>query len=282
MPEQFEEGRNDTNRHCEACGVTAVVTPTASNVKLNFTVTTTPCISNQTYNVRLGDTCDSIAVAHNVSSATLFTINQNLYNCAAPAIGISLCLPLACQNIYTVQPTDNCTEIAVNNGVPLLSLVAWNPTLDLNCTHLFNAVQPWGTTLCVSTPGGPWVGNATNGTSAGSWETGTGFSDIIVSPPPGATVATGTTLNCGVFTLETGNLTCVEMCMANLITSDLFLAVNPSLKNTTCDSDLVVGSVSFPIHSGTLVEKETFADFEITQYYCTQPYYDWVGYDSSA
>ncbi|KAH8696451.1 hypothetical protein BGW36DRAFT_297138 [Talaromyces proteolyticus] len=220
----------------QTCKITvADFNATASVFNVSVPSVTPSCVSNVTYATKRGDTCDSIAISHGVSAATMFYTNPTIANCSSILPGTDLCLPLQCSDIYTVQPNDTCTSIAIANGISTQDLLSFNSQLNWNCTNLQSVNPYWGSTLCVSTPGGTYTGQALNiSTTTGSQ---------IVSPPAGATVAPGTTTNCGQWFVNNAslNLTCAQLCLSNEIAINLFTAANPSLNKTTCDSDLITG-----------------------------------------
>ncbi|RLL95511.1 hypothetical protein CFD26_104582 [Aspergillus turcosus] len=193
------------------------------------------CVSGNTYTTKDGDTCDSIAQAYGVSAATMFYINPTIVNCSAIWNGTDLCLPQTCTSIYTVQANDTCSTIAAAYGLFTADVINFNSQLNVNCSNLVDPVPYWGSTLCVSTPGGTYTGQPLNTTTSDSGS--------IVSPPAGSPVAPGTTTDCGAWFVNEAslNLTCAQICLSNLIAINLFTEANPSLNKTTCDSDLVAG-----------------------------------------
>lgn len=209
------------------------VTTSAFNVTLP--VATPNCVSDITYITKQGDTCNSIAISHGVSAATMFYTNPTIANCSSILPGTSLCLPLQCSDIYNVQSNDTCTSIAIANGISTQDLLSFNSQLNWNCTNIHSTNPYWGSTLCVSTPGGHYTGQPLN--------TSTSTGSEIASPPAGANVAPGTTKICGEWFVNypSLNLTCAQICLANQIAINLLTAANPSLKRVTCDGDLIPG-----------------------------------------
>ncbi|KAJ5874990.1 uncharacterized protein N7529_003420 [Penicillium soppii] len=195
------------------------------------------CVSGNTYTTKEGDTCDSIAYAYGVSAATMFYINPSLVNCSSICNGTDLCLPQTCSSIYTIQANDTCSTIAVDYGLLTVDVINFNSQLNVNCSNLVDPVPYWGSTLCVSTPGGIYIGQPLNTTTDDSVSS-------IVNPPAGSVVATGTTTDCSAWFVNDAslNLTCAQICLSNLIAINLFTEANPSLNKTTCDNDLVAGS----------------------------------------
>lgn len=219
-----------------ACNITvADFNATSSVFNVSVPVTPANCVSGNLYTTQQGDTCDSIALAKGASAATMFYTNSNVHNCSAIAAGTVLCLPLTCADLYTVKSNDTCTSIAIEWGIRTQDLLSYNSQLNWNCTNLQSTNPYWGSTLCVSTPGGTYTGQALN--------TSTSSGPSVVNSPTGATVAPGTTLDCGEWFVDDPslNLTCVQICLAYGIAIDLFTAANPSLNKTTCDTDLVLG-----------------------------------------
>ncbi|PCG89723.1 hypothetical protein PENOC_105280 [Penicillium occitanis (nom. inval.)] len=209
----------------------------ATQSVFNVTVPSTPvnCVSGKMYTTNQGDTCDSIATKYGVSAATMFYTNPDIANCSSIIPGTNLCLPLSCTEIWSVQPNDTCTSIAIANSITPQNVLTYNSQLNSNCTNLHSTNPYWGSTLCVSTPGGTYTGQALNNTSTASQ---------VVDPPLGATVAPGTTTDCGEWLVNEASphLTCAQICLANGIAIKLFTQANPSLNKETCDSDLVVGN----------------------------------------
>ncbi|KAF5560715.1 hypothetical protein FNAPI_4091 [Fusarium napiforme] len=192
------------------------------------------CISGNTYTTKDDDSCDSIAVAQGVSAATMYYINSNIFDCSKIAPGTELCLPLTCTKIYKVQKGDTCLSIAMNMNILQDKLLSFNSQLNWNCTNLHDADPYWGSTLCVSTPGGTYSGQPLNNTEPADPQP--------VDPPNGATVANGTTKDCSHWFTHDGSLSCTQICLAYEIPINLFTQVNPSLNKTTCDTDLVAGN----------------------------------------
>lgn len=210
------------------------------------------CTPDKRYTVLEGDTCDSIAEANSVSGATLYYINPELQNCTAPTPGLSLCLPDSCERIYKVQSEDEeCVVVAGSNGATWQNVVEWNAGVDRLCSNIWSTDPFWGRVLCVSVPGGvfdpPPPANGTtpgNGGIGGPGGNGEGYSDRIVDPPEGATVANGTTTRCGQYVQAQEGQGCGGIIGSNSVTMKLFLDVNPSLGTVPveCSDKLVVGT----------------------------------------
>ncbi|SPJ87076.1 uncharacterized protein FTOL_12101 [Fusarium torulosum] len=209
----------------------------ATDSAFNFTVPDTgddTYVSGNIYTTKSGDTCDSIALAQGVSAATMYYINSNIFDCSKIAPGTNLCLPLTCTNIYQVKKGDDCLDVALNNYILYDQLLSYNSQLNSDCTNLHDADPYWGSTLCVSTPGGTYSGQPLNTTEPSNPDP--------IDPPRNVPVANGTTLDCSHWFTHDGSLSCTQICLANKIPINLFTEANPSLNKTTCDKDLVVGN----------------------------------------
>jgi hypothetical protein len=147
-----------------------------------------------------------------------------------------------------VKSTDRCVAVAVDNSATWQDIVEWNMGIDAQCSNLYGAEPSFGTTICVSPPGGKTdpdrPGNSTipgNGNSGGHGGSGDGYADDVTKPPSGI-IADGTTKNCGDYIQGQKNIGCPGMIAPYAMTMDLFLAINPSLKSVAeCTSDLKDG-----------------------------------------
>lgn len=172
---------------------------------------------------------------------------------------------MPCKKLWTVKTDDLCFNISIANTISEQYLYAWNPALDTNCTNLHD--KRWGSVLCVSPDSR--LANGTNNGPLNPWTNGDGVGGAAVSPPAGSSVATGTTLQCaGWYSHNTGQ-SCTEICMKYKIVFSVLTAANPSLHNTTCDDDLVLGK-TYCVHpsanwtdipSPTLPPSPTIIDF---------------------
>ncbi|KAK2742694.1 hypothetical protein FQN57_005149 [Myotisia sp. PD_48] len=200
------------------------------------------CASSETYIGQNGDTCDSIAVKRNVSSASIFMANRHILSrCNKVPVGSELCLPLNCKRVYSLKAGDTCFSIEVAQSMNYKTLRRYNSWLDSDCTNLHNVTEVYGKTLCLDPPGGKH--NTTNPTP-GTQHPGTKreiYSGYVIPPPANAIIARNTTIHCGRWHLATEGETCAKISIQEAITSDLFLAINPSLSKTRCNSDLKPG-----------------------------------------
>ncbi|RYP74297.1 hypothetical protein DL771_003118 [Monosporascus sp. 5C6A] len=248
--ELYAEELEFVNSNCEVANSPTDPLPDPININ-----TTQPlnCGAERRYVIQAGDTCDSIALARGVSAATLYYLNPRLANCSAPATGLEVCLPLPCEATYTIQQGESCVAIGVNWGVSWRDIVAWNSGLNSRCSNLWSTNPFWGRVICVSAPGGELEGSPTpgNGTvgqpgpgdNGGQGGSGDGYSDQIVDPPAGGTVAPGTTSRCGQYIQATEGSGCNVILARSAVTMNLFLQVNPSLVSSAeCSSNLVIGT----------------------------------------
>ncbi|KAF2018021.1 carbohydrate-binding module family 50 protein [Aaosphaeria arxii CBS 175.79] len=229
----------------KTCALTGIVTtPTPSTIRFNSTEPD-GCAKEDKYISRVGDTCDSIAQSNRVSSGTLYEINPSLIDCSSVGANLALCLPPRCEKLYQVKPSDNCTRIASLTDISWLNIISWNGMVDPWCSNIYGAQPSWGSTICVSPPGGAYnhtPGNGTGGGVGGPGGNGDGYAKEVVLPPAGSVLATNTTRSCGLFyTVQAGD-TCRGILINSNTPSDLFLAINPSLGTAdTCNSKLTAG-----------------------------------------
>ncbi|KAF2731447.1 hypothetical protein EJ04DRAFT_579087 [Polyplosphaeria fusca] len=196
------------------------------------------CVTGKRYTTVKGDTCESIANASSVSSATLYMGNQAILpDCRDVDAGVSLCLPMTCQTYY-IQPDDTCTSIESTLGLGYGQLRNWNSWLSQDCSNLHPATDFYGKTICVSPQGGTFSGTFPPPAPTSNPGLGDGYTRTAIPPPSGATVAQGTTLNCGKWYVVKGGDTCSAICIQGGITASLFRQVNPSLEKGNCDSAL--------------------------------------------
>lgn len=237
-----EKGEAD---NLQACKLPATTTKPNQGIQIPGSDTST-CPSAQIYTTKAGDTCDSIAQGNKVSSATLYDTNPMLLDCDAPGAGLQLCLPSKCAELHSVQDGDTCSSIGSSAGASWQQIIQWNSILNQACSNIHNSKPSWGHTLCVSPPGGvfstaPPV-NGTDGGVGGPGGNGDGYADSTVNPPSGVSLAPGTTTKCGQFHIAESGETCVVIVTNAGTPSDLFIAVNPSLRAADgCDARLQVG-----------------------------------------
>ncbi|KAK7414979.1 hypothetical protein QQX98_006212 [Neonectria punicea] len=148
------------------------------------------------------ETCDSIALSHGVSSASLFIANQyRLANCSADAtieFGTKLCMPAQCHRTYTLHPNDECATIEANttNELQEGDVMLYNPRVGFECINLQSVSAVYGTVLCL----GPQYEQ--HNASSPTEDTTTpvlqdAYTYDSIDPPEGAAVPEGTTKRCG-------------------------------------------------------------------------------------
>ncbi|KAJ5142746.1 uncharacterized protein N7515_001533 [Penicillium bovifimosum] len=216
------------------------------------------CLSDSFYTTVEDDTCTSIAKANKVSSAALYMGNQDLIlDCSSLSAGLKLCLPLSCNATYSIEPADNCTTIEYAYSLKSGDVRKYNPWVSYDCDNLQVAGKIYGTNICLSLQGGEHSGNSANDGS-----TTPSPSDVYVynavPPPSNATLAEGTTQNCGKWHEAMTGDSCVGICGQYGITHAVFVMVNPSLDSTHCSNTLQAGKT-----------------------YCAGPTYSWNQTDGS-
>ncbi|KAJ3952539.1 hypothetical protein N0V92_011011 [Colletotrichum tropicale] len=196
----------------------------------------TYCQTDNWYTTVQGDTCDSIAQANSISSSSLYIENPDLiYDCYSIDIGSKLCLPPACSLTWVVQPDDTCASIEYNITMTTVTSVLgniqkYNRWVDRDCTNLHTGADgTFGHVLCLSPENGEYAANATAPGDTTIPGTAPGYSSYISAPPADATVAEGTTLNCGVWHVAAVEDTCSTISFGSGTTITIFMEVNPSL-----------------------------------------------------
>lgn len=198
------------------------------------------CLSETTYTVKYGDTCDTIALQYGVASAALQSGNRELIqDCSRLQPGDVLCLPLSCEKIYTLQDNDTCFSIDMTQDVEYGGTRKYNPWIDMYCSNLQTTRRIIGSVICLSPQGGTseFVGDNTHTDPA----KGNGYTHKAINPPENSTVAEGSAWFCGRWHTAKAGETCATICMEDNIPFGLFLEVNPSLSQADCDGSLKEG-----------------------------------------
>jgi hypothetical protein len=165
-----------------------------------------------------------------VSAAALYMGNQALITDYSNAIpDTNLCIPTPCQ-IYRVSNNDTCTTIESAFKLDRDSLRYYNSWLTFGCTNLQPATDFYGKTICVSPQGGTFTGTILPSAPSSNPAATDGYTKAPTLPPQEATVAPGTTLQCGKWHVVESADTCSVICVQNRITAQLFRQVNPSLR----------------------------------------------------
>jgi len=88
------------------------------------------------YTTGAGNTCNSIAVARNVSSFAVYGAN-GIRNCSSINTGTKLCLLGQCKR-YQVKSGDTCQSIlkAANLIIDAEVFIAWNPNINPTCGNI--------------------------------------------------------------------------------------------------------------------------------------------------
>jgi len=230
---------------CNQNNATAIPPPV-----INLPEPSNLCFAGE-YTTVAGDTCDSIALAKNVSSAALYLGNPDtLANCNDIPAGTELCLPPSCEITHRLHSNETCRSIETNATIRAVVTLSpgdvkeYNPWLDYGCTNLHSASDAaFGHVICLSPQNGLYSGQPNAGDTTIP-KPSSGYSDYWTAAPANATVATGTTLNCGEWHVAAADDTCMSILASTPgSTISIFMMVNPSLGTdiTACSSLLVTG-----------------------------------------
>lgn len=194
------------------------------------------CLSENFYETKDGDTCDSIAEEFSVSSASVYIGNSQVRNCSNIDAGTKICLSLECKT-YTRTADQDCLGVSAATRMNIPTLKQLNPWISSNCDNIKTASWTYGNVLCVSPIGGEFK-DTTNTTRI--YLGNPQYVSKKVSPPEEVDVAKGTTLNCGRWHIAEKEENCASI-MQNFITSALFRRINPSVSGGDCAAKLVPG-----------------------------------------
>lgn len=216
---------------------TASQTAAATSATSSPTATSAVSSCPTSYTIQAGDSCNTISIAHNVSTFDLLYKNGLEGYCSHfPAAGKELCLPDQCE-IYTVQENNTCYQItqASKNAFSISQLVSWNPNLNRDCSNIGQMV---GMQICISFPG-----------ESGSAPVSTPPTKIAPVPP---NTAVGTNTNCSrYYNVSTGDYCSYITIQENISLLDFYF-LNPEINTTDCNNLLLgesycvapVGSIS--------------------------------------
>lgn len=236
--ESFEEQLEIVYNNCPASGPTTM--PPSLDSPPEFPPNPV-CVTGDYYTTSPGDTCDSIALNHNISSAALFMANpRQSIICDNLTAGMQLCLPMPCSSIYTIKPNDTCTSIELNNDHRIGDVRRYNAWVEWDCTNLQVTTEVYGHVICMGIQGTYTATKPIPGVTLTPGES-TGYIEGVVAPPANATVADRTTRRCGKWHVATENESCAAICVKESLTSPLFLKVNPSLAKADCTGSLQPG-----------------------------------------
>ncbi|EKM60649.1 uncharacterized protein PHACADRAFT_167964 [Phanerochaete carnosa HHB-10118-sp] len=100
-----------------------------------------PADCARNYTVRLGDTCDKISAALNVSTYQLAHVNPQIdAGCDNLGEGEPLCLGITgqdCATTYVIQTGDNCDLLTASQNVARSTLLANNPNVNSDCSDIY-------------------------------------------------------------------------------------------------------------------------------------------------
>jgi hypothetical protein len=197
------------------------------------------CLSGKRYTTKQGDTCQSISSGSSISAPFLYMGNQDLIkNCSSIPAGLSLCMPITCLT-HTLQPAETCFQVERALGLEYGMVQRYNSWVDGACTNLQPATDFYGKVICVSPQGGTFVNPTKPALPNPTPVPADGHTKTKIPPPEGASVAEGTTMECGKWHVVVSGDLCVKICLANGIDTLLFHEVNPSLAaGDGCDSSL--------------------------------------------
>ncbi|CZR70102.1 uncharacterized protein PAC_20003 [Phialocephala subalpina] len=201
--------------------LTAASTSSGTGTVTSTTATATSCAIP--YTVQSGDSCNSIALAYNVSTFSIINPNGLDSACDNLEAGVTICLASPC-TLYDVQPYDTCNSIILsqNPNITATQFLAWNPNINALCRNLY---QFQGTYICVSPPGGALENVVPTVTLAAS---------TVTSPVPKPTNAFNeSNSDCGRwYTIQDGDY-CDKLSITFGISLQDFYYLNPEV-NTNC------------------------------------------------
>ncbi|KAK1145845.1 hypothetical protein N8T08_003791 [Aspergillus melleus] len=150
-----QENLETINVHCGLSGPTEL-----PESLVNIPPTPKPmCLSELTYTIQENDTCDKIALKYSVASAAIMNGNSDLINdCSRLIAGREICIPLSCENIYTLQDNDTCFSIEVESGLDIEygGVRKFNPWVDADCFNLQSTRPTIGSVICLSPQAGTY------------------------------------------------------------------------------------------------------------------------------
>ncbi|KAJ5689374.1 Pectin lyase fold/virulence factor [Penicillium macrosclerotiorum] len=201
------------------------------------------CASDTFYTTIEGDTCDSIAIQYKLSSTALFMGSEQIQNCSNIPAGLSLCLPFSCGEIYAYSADDTCFSIEGKMNMRRFTPLSYlNPWIDGRCTNLQDWAETHGRVVCMSYQAGLYTEMAPPpgvNSLPKIWRS----SPTRNAPlPDDASVAEGTTRECGKWHVVREGDTCASITALGGIEYSVFSAANPSaLSKKDCTANLLVG-----------------------------------------
>lgn len=238
--------------------------PTATPTSSSVTVPKPTGCQGTTYTVKSGDTCQSVALANNLSTADLLMGNNLQAFCAKFPTSGNLCIPKSAKcKVYTVKKGDTCASIGTANKLTWTQVVTWNPIFGDSC----NAINQYvGWTACISNPGGDYVNPhpttpkpSTSAIATPTW-IGTAAS-LLPKPTFGGMIngsdvwtfayAQGTRLDCAIFANGTdfgASAACADVANGYGVSTQNLTDWNPSLK----DSCVLDGKLTYCVQAARL------------------------------
>ncbi|KAF2228098.1 hypothetical protein BDZ85DRAFT_301033 [Elsinoe ampelina] len=231
-----------TTSSCAATGY-SYVSPTS--YALNATAVdprlpTTAPTCDSPYQVKEGDTCESIAMSQRVPTFSIIRAGGLDRTCSNLRPGVSLCLPQPCE-IYQVQDLDSCDLItSARPGLTGANIVDWNANIYPLCGNL---PKLFGSHICISPPGGPQSSISASMTVTTAVPTTPAAKPTNAPPESNARCARW-------YTIQSGD-NCADVSLKEEILLQDFLFLNPQI-DSNCTNLLLglaycvraVGSVS--------------------------------------
>ncbi|KAI2720884.1 hypothetical protein CBS147332_4124 [Penicillium roqueforti] len=216
-----------------SCNATTYSYATPTQYALNVTATTKPAAVTTTmassctgsYEVSVGDTCNSVAQALNVSTYSLLYMNNlDLYclNWDSTVVNTTLCIPPQCET-RVWQSTDTCDSVVSGlSNVTIPQFLTWNPNFNALCQNAVNYIDYM---VCIGPPGG-YLNHTTDMTGTATVQNPT---NIITAVPAPTNALNGSTTDCGLwYTVGEGD-TCSLVTVANSISLVDFYFLNPEI-----------------------------------------------------
>ncbi len=194
------------------------------------------CVTEDVYTASAGDTCNSIAISRELSSAALYFENPSaIKDCNEHPEGVELCLPLACEVVYVTQPGDTCFSVESNytqtaRVFAIGYVTRYNSWVEQNCGDLHAAGDAaFGHVLCLSPQSGRFSSNSTI-PDVTTPHPSRCYTNYISPPPQNAAITDGTTPYCGIWHVvgQDGD-TCPAIALRYQTTITIFMEVNPTL-----------------------------------------------------
>ncbi|KAJ4323824.1 hypothetical protein N0V84_004170 [Fusarium piperis] len=210
----------------KSCKTTAAPVTTPSPVFLDNTrqsATSATC-SGSSAAVLDNQSCDDFALAHNISTSRLLSINHLIGGCVDwPGESPELCIEGNCQP-YRVKKGDTCAKVARAHDITQTQMLRWNYFIDPYCR---NWEQQIGHVICVSDPSGykpPKVKAP-----------GAGAGIVTAAAPLPTNAQPESNKNCGKWYMPQKGQGCSELASGNGITLHDFHFLNPQI-NANCSN----------------------------------------------